>query len=116
MWFNHDQPQNLFDQLPKHCAVQKLILTSPVAQLDFIIQCEALLELTIKDPPITLSFISETLKKLHFLTLFFFVFRNKLMTIEINPVSRQFKIQFDAICETAADLGATIAILEKVDL
>ena len=45
LWFKCDQPQELFDRLPEHCAVQSLSIDRPPSDLTFLFRLKHLIEL-----------------------------------------------------------------------
>ena len=47
LWFYCDQPQDLFDRLPDHCAVQKLEIRSVVSDFRFLLALKSLTHLTV---------------------------------------------------------------------
>ena len=107
--FTCDQPQDLFDRLPEHCAVQKLTLYRPPADLAFLFRLKHLIHFDIRG-----SIDSETVRKafeeLPVLSSFYFRFNHKNALIEISQ-PKDIWVFVDYKTVTVPDLNAAIKFL-----
>ena len=69
-----NQPQELWDQLPEHCAVQKLTLSSAVSDFGFLFKLKSLVRLHV-DSSIDTEFIRKAFNELPFLSQFIFKYK-----------------------------------------
>lgn len=99
LWFRRAQPQELFNRLSEHCAVQKLIIKRPSSDLDFqfLFRLKHLVELYLDlsslfpdnaftDPiePIDFELIRRILEELEFLFKFRLTYCDKKFEIQIG--------------------------------
>ena len=91
--FNGNQPQQLFDQLPKHCAVQTLTLWNPPADLTFLFRLKHLIHLHVYDL-IDSETVRRAFEELPFLSSFSFDRASRsdseLVSIEVSYRPKQF--------------------------
>ena len=103
-------PQDLFDRLPEHCAVQKLILSLPEpSDLAFLFRLKHLIDLELN-----WSIDSETIRRafdeLPLLSYFRFWYLSLLVIIEID-YPKQFKVSVNGREKTVSDLNAAIEFI-----
>ena len=80
--FESDQPQDLFDRLPEHCALQILHITKPPPDFRFLFRLKHLLYLQV-----AAKFDAESIRRileLEFVSSFHFHFADKFVTINIE--------------------------------
>ena len=109
--FNGDQPQDLFDRLPEHSAVQKLILYHPPCDLDFIFRLKHLIYLFV-DWQIESETIRRAFEELPVLYSSLFRYGDERASIQIGQ-SKQFLVRarVDGKTKTVSDLNAAIEFL-----
>ena len=102
------QPQDLFDRMPEHCAVQTLILKySEPSDLGFLFRLKHLIHLKI-DWSIDSETVRRAFEELPALSSFKFEYDRKRVSIEIDQ-SKQFQVSFgDREKKTIFDLNAAI--------
>ena len=71
LMFNGDHPQDLFDRLPEHCAVQKLTLSRPPSDLAFLFRLKNLINLKL-EWSIDAELVRKAFNELPFLSIFNF--------------------------------------------
>ena len=104
-----DQPQELFDRLPEHSTVQKLVLYRAPSDLAFLFGLKHLVELDLRFS-IDAGLIRKLFKKLKFLSWFRFCCMKKNCQIEIiHP--RRFKVSVDRTSIDVPDLDAAIKLI-----
>lgn len=83
LYFGSAQPQDLFDQLPDHSAIQKLTLYTPPSDWAFLFRLKHLNFLDVR-----CSLDAKQIRKIHdelpFLSHFEFEYSNMLATIEVT--------------------------------
>ena len=110
--FRGDQPQDLFDRLPEHCAVQKLVMfiDRPPSDLAFLFRLKHLILLSV-GCPIDSEIIRRAFEELPLLSFFFFKYDNKMVSIEIGN-AKQFIAWILGKGQTiASDLNAAIEFI-----
>ena len=107
----NDHPQDLFDQLPEHCAVQDLAIGCPVLDFEFLFRLEHLVCLYVSDG-MDLELIRKILEESEFLSMFDFYYRDSEICIQIDHPKR-FKVSVDSKKTSVADLNAVIAFIEE---
>ena len=85
--FFSEHPQELFDRLPGHCAVQKLLIWRPPPDLDFLFRLNHLTDLYLYHL-IDLQLIRKVLEKLEFLWKFKFLNADDIVTVKIDRRKR----------------------------
>ena len=109
--FDCDQPQDLFDRLPEHCALQQLTINHEVQDLDlgFLLR---LTHLTFIDLAfsIDVQLVRKVFEELRFVSWFRFRVFNKEIRIEIGR-SKQFQVRIDQRDHGAPDLDAVIQLI-----
>ena len=91
--FRGDQPQDLFDRLSEHCAVQKLTLHEPPSDLAFLFRLKHLIHLELYYS-INSKTVRRALEELPALFYFAFRYGQNSASIQIDRVSKQFHIFF----------------------
>ena len=126
--FTCGQPQDLYDRLPQHCAVQQLTIQHPVRlrkpNLGFLFRLEHLIRLEINCPMGT-DLIRRALLELEFLSYFNFLFgsstnnwRNLNVAIRIDPTNktREFDVLINKVQKThSSDLDAVLQFVVEED-
>ena len=107
--FSCNQHQNLFERLPDHCAVQRLFIRRPFAEvsdLNFLFKLKNLVNLEI-DASVDAEFLRKVFKELKSLLRFTFNHLNKQVVIEADN-TKQFKVSIGMLeaVEQFADLDA----------
>ena len=74
--FDCDQPQELYDRLPEHCAVQWLAIDHASLDIDFLLRLSSIIHLSVACP-IDAEYIRKAFEKLKFLSTFHFRSLNK---------------------------------------
>ena len=87
MQFFSEHPQELFDRLPDHFAVQKLLIWRPPPDLDFLFRLNHLTDLYLYHL-IDLQLIRKVLEKLEFLWKFKFLNADDIVTVKIDRLKR----------------------------
>ena len=108
--FSCDQPWNLFDLLPEHCAVRNLIFNRLPADLDFLFRLKHLILLDIRWP-IDSETVRRAFEELPVLSCFSFEFDQKRVSIH-HP--KLFEISFDSNMLTFSDLNAAIEFISGI--
>ena len=108
LWFDSDQPQDLFDQLPEYCAVQWLTLDRSPSDLTFLFQLKHLVHLHLSRP-----FDGETVRRafeeLPALSSFGFRHDSKMIKIELS--GREFRVTIGKRKTTFSGLNAAIEFI-----
>lgn len=86
--FSCDQPQELFDGLPEHCAVQWLTIYEQRPDFEFLFRLHHLVYLSVTFS-VNTEFIRRALQELRFLSYFSFKYNNRNSTIKLIQI--QFK-------------------------
>ena len=107
--FECDQPQDLFDRLPEHCAVQKLILNYLPPDLGFIFRLKHLIYLKI-DWSIDIETVRRAFQELPVLSYFKFRYDRLETSIGIEDPT-QFRVWLDGKEKTVFDLNAAIEFI-----
>ena len=106
--FFSDQPQDLFNRLSEHCAVQYLHINLRPSDLDFLFRLKHLIHLHVHDP-IGSETVRRALEELPALSSFHF--RNfEMISIKIGQ-SRQFEVKVGDKKKTVSDLNAVIEFI-----
>ena len=108
--FRGDQPQDLFDRLPEHSVVQKLTLHEPPSDLAFIFRLKHLIKLDV-DWSIDSETVRRAFEELSALSYFTFRYGQKKVSIDIDQVSKQFKVSFGYRKTPVSDLNAAIEFI-----
>ena len=96
-FMGRDHPQELFDRLPEHCAVQKLTIHDEDLDLTFLLRLRGLLELSLFRS-IDSEILLKILEQLNFLSYFTFTFFWSYNTIRISHPQRSATVQGDFLC------------------
>ena len=107
MFHDGDHPQDLFDRLPEHCAVQKLTLFSKPSDLTFLFRLKHLIHLIVRWP-IDSETVRRAFDELPTLSYFKFKYGQKNASIKIGH-SKQFLVSVGN--KTASDLNAAIEFI-----
>ena len=107
--FSCDQPQDLFDRLPEHCAVQKLILHRAPSDLDFLFRLKHLVYLSIRWP-IDTQTVRKAFDELPVLSYFRFKYGHRTALIRIDH-PKQFMARVSSQEKTVFDLNAAIEFI-----
>ena len=113
--FECDQPQELFDRLPEHSAVQKLEVGGRLSDLRFLSRLKHLLYVYLDTSVhVDFEFVRKIFKELEFLSFFSFYFMSKFVAIGIEH-PKQFKVSVGRKAwSNVSDLSAAIEfIIEK---
>ena len=108
-----DQPHDLFERLPDHCALQKLIINSEVWSFGFLTRpgLSNLTHLVLNSNcPIDAKSIRRVLKELEFLSSFKFYYFNFCVQIQIDR-PKQFQISIGQMQKKVPDLNAAIQFI-----
>ena len=106
-----NQPQDLFDRLPDHCAIQMLTIDEMPSDHQFLFRLEHLLTLHLKFP-MDLDSIRKVLE-LPYLSTFTFLHDNEKFLIQIDHLKR-FKVSFaEERTKGNADLNTAIQFIAK---
>ena len=105
----YDQPQDLFDRLPEHCAVQKLTLDCQPSDQTFLFQLKHLIYLKI-DWSIDSKAVRRAFQELPALSYFWFRYGQRSFSIRISQ-SKKFQVSVGN--KTASDLNAAIKSIFK---
>ena len=106
------QPQDLFDRLPEHCAIQDFFITYQPEDLRFLFKLKNSIRLSLGFT-ISLELISEIFKELPFLSHFSFKYDYKWCTIETG-LSKVFEISIShGKIRTVSNVDAAIHHLIK---
>ena len=106
LYFDDDQPQELFDRLPDYCAVQKLIIYTEVQDLAFLFRLKSLLRLDLEQS-IDVELIREISEQLPFLSKFSFNHINKKIAIQIHYL-KQIEVSIEGRERAFPDLNTAI--------
>ena len=80
VWFNCEQPQELFDRLPEYPALQKLIIHNRDLDIDFLFQLENLISIDLNSS-ISFRLIRDFFEELEFLSRLFFFYNKRGVSI-----------------------------------
>ena len=105
-----DQPQDLFDRLPEHCAVQRLSLYYPSSDLGFLFRLKRLIHLDIAIWPIHSETVRRALEELPDLSSFLFKYDQEIASIKISQ-SKLFKVLVGWKEKTVSDLNSAIEFI-----
>ena len=107
LYFEGGQPQDLFNRLPEHCAVQNLFISRKPSDLRFLLRMKHLIHLVLCFR-IGHEFVRKAFQKLHFLSSIKFKGpATNWVTIEIVS-SRQFRVSAKNEKTTFSNLNAAI--------
>ena len=113
LWFECDQLHDLFDRLPEHCAVQKLILHRAPSDLAFLFRLKHLIELKLHWS-INSETIRRALEELPVLSSFEFAYDHKMVSIRIRH-PKQFHVRinyrYGHMAATKYNLNAAIEFI-----
>ena len=107
--FGRAQPQELFDRLPKHCAIQCLTIFEEPSDLGFLLRLKHLIQLVVYFS-VDAELVRKAFEKLPFLSIFEFV-RYAVadeVTVKICRSTKQFTVSVDEQTKTVSDLNAAI--------
>ena len=110
--FYDDQPQELFDRLHEHCAVQQLVIEG-ASDFAFLAKLKHLISLIIRCR-IEAESIQQVLEELKFLKFFQFKYLNFRVdiSIEIDHREKQFKVRVDyKETKTVSDVDSAIRFI-----
>ena len=107
--FESDQPQDLFDRLPEHCAVQSLTISKAPSDYRFLFRLKHLMELILKFP-IDVHAIRKVLEENEFLSYFYFQYLGKEVRISIE-YPKQFLVSVDGAWREVRNLDAAIELI-----
>ena len=111
-FLNYDQPQDLFDRLPEHSAVQKLTIFSAPSDYRFLFRMKHLIELGLNCSVDTIQTFRKILEKLSFLSHFHFWYDNKFVSISRDL--KLFRVSIDlGARRNVADLHGSIQFIEE---
>ena len=106
-----DQPQELYDGLPEHCAVQMLNITEAPSDHRFLFRLEHLVELVL-DYSIDAETIRKVFENLEFISSFGFQYLGSGVLIESDPKKRfDIRLANGKVMKTS-DLSAAIHFLD----
>ena len=108
--FNGDQPQDLFDRLPEHCAVQKLSIYRPPSDLAFLFRMKHLIDLDLNTTSIDSETVRRAFDELPVLSSFRFWISELEITIQVDH-PKQFRVLVDNKLKTVSDLNAAIEFI-----
>ena len=111
--FCRDQPQDLFDRLPEHSAVQKLVIHGEPSDFEFLPRLNHLIELDV-NCSIDAELIREVFEGLPFLLRFKFCFNRKEAVIGRNfgwTNPKRFRVELDWYWTDVPDLNAAIQLV-----
>lgn len=112
--FSCDQPQDLFDRLPEHSAIQKLTINGQTSDLDFrfLLRLNSLLYLGLFCS-IDRETIRNVLEELHFLSNVLFHYKKKAITVSsvANKRPRRFSVWINQKIVYADDVDAVMQLL-----
>ena len=111
--FHSDQPQELYDRLPEHCAAQRLHIQRDVSDLQFLLRMKHLKWIYLRQP-IDAELLPKVLKGLPHLTVFEFRYVHDYfeLTIRLNNRKR-FEVSSTYLCEEFADPDALIKSVDE---
>ena len=105
-----DQPQNLFDQLPEHCAVESLNIESAPSDLAFLFRLKSLNTLVLRSS-VNIEVIRKAFEELPLLLVFEFDYLNNEVRMEIDS-SKRFNVSAgEKFNSKAADLNTAIEFI-----
>ena len=105
MWFLCEQPQDLFDRLPEHSALQRVFIRNPLSDLGFIFKLKDLLLICLEFE-IDNELVRKAFDELQFLNMFWFMYRNNRVAIWYGPGGCQ--VQRDGKEYSVSDVSAAI--------
>ena len=109
--FYWDQPQDLFDRLPEHCAIQKLFINGPQSDLAFLFRLKHLIHLSI-GWSIDIETVRRAFDELPALRFFSFKYGQKRASIvTVGPKQLEVKVKVNYIEKTVSDLNAAIEVI-----
>ena len=111
------QPQELFDRLPEHCAVQKLTIGYVPLNFEFLFRLKHLMSLNIVGSSISAETVRKILKELPFLFEFEFLYANKRVTMKVVNLfetPKLFKLCVDRREQPFGDLNAVIQFVTNL--
>ena len=114
LWFDGDQPQDLFDRLPEHYAARSLYIDSAPSNHQFVFRMKGLVRLQLEFP-VDIETIRKAFEELPLLCSFKFWYLNNEVRIEIGH-SKRFEVSVnEEKKKMGADLNAAIEfIVENV--
>ena len=104
---NTHQPQDLFNRLPKYCAVQKLTIFNLPPDIRFLFRFKNAICLSLPAFSPDLKIIRDLFEELPFLSDFTFECKNRVVTIQTGP-SKVFEISFNGSKTIVSDVNAAI--------
>ena len=109
--FSCEQPQELFDRLPEHSAVQRLMIDCGVLDFQFLFRLKHLVYLEVRCH-FYAKLIRKAFKELPFLSWFKFKYLNKVITIEIDH-PKQFRVLDYFSVTTVSNINAVIQLITE---
>ena len=110
--FSCNQPQDLFDRLPEHCAIQLLFIASALSDFRFLSRLKHLICLSL-NCSIDAGLIRKILEENDFLSMFGFKYINKAIQIRVEQPKR-FKVWIDRAETNVPDLNAAIQLIAGI--
>ena len=111
--FLREQPQDLFDRLPEHCAIQKLIIYREIPDLHFLCRLGHLVHLELRYS-MDIALVRRLLEELPYLCHFAFRINYKEISIEISfDRPKRFDVSVAANRTNTPDLEAAIKFIEE---
>ena len=107
--FECAQPQDLFDRLPEHSAVQELIIGAAPSDHQFLFRLQHLLFLNL-NYPLNVEFIRKVLEELPLLASFKSQYNNKDVQIR-SGLPKKFQVVLDGNSTNVPDLNSAIQFL-----
>ena len=107
--FSSKQPQDLFNQLPDYCSVQKLRIVGMPEDFDFLFKLHHLIELSLIWCKIDDEFIRRIFGELKFLMFFDFHFNGRRASISLQ--SKLFRTQVKGKSDSFDDLNDAIQFI-----
>ena len=107
--FEGDQPQDLFDRLPEHCAVQILFIRSAPSNFQFLVRLNHLISLKL-NCEIFVDSIRKVFQALPYLSQFEFRCNNRNVRIEV-PYPTEFRVVIDGKSTNVTDLISAIQLI-----
>ena len=111
------QPQELFDRLPEHCAVQGLTIDYKPSNLEFLFKLKHLVSLQIDRYSFSAKTVRKVWEELPFLLEFEFLCANKRVKMEllnVFEIPKCFKLCVDKQEQLVGDLNAVIQFLTNL--
>ena len=110
--FYGDQPQDLFDRLPEHCTVQKLVIHRLPPNLEFLIRLKHLIKLDLSCAA-DVELIRRIFEELEFVTSCVFFCVNNSVKIETDLLKKQrgFRVWVNSLISYLPDLDTLVRFI-----